>query len=160
MLSRNSLSLGIAHSEVRYGTERNCAKKCVFLNSSLCFCLFWNGLERVSKGFFFRLMTRKKIPSVFLSCEMVRKEIQSIFIFRKMVRTKLRSSKCFSLLGNDSDRNFELFYLPRNRQERNSERFCSAKHIEFQRNESIFRMFRVPRNTFFLRNWQTIQTER
>ncbi len=46
-----------------------------------------------------------------------------------------------------------FFYLPWNGSERNSEFFHSAKQMEFRRNESkfcLFRLFRLPRNNFFL----------
>ncbi len=124
MLSRNSLSLGIAHSEVRYGTERNCAKKCFFkLIHLFFFVLEWFGTS-FQKVFFFRFMTRKEIPSVFL--------------FRKMVQTKLRSSKCFSLLENDSERNFELFFIFREIAHNwIPSVFRSAKHAEFLSTEWI-----------------------
>jgi hypothetical protein len=109
-----------------------------FLTHPFVFLCSWMVRNEFLKGFFFRFMTRKKIPIVFLVCEMVRKEIPSIFIFRKMFRTKLRSSTCFSLLGNDSERNFELFFIFREIAHNwIPSVFRSAKHAEFLSTEWI-----------------------
>ncbi len=92
-----------------------------------------NGLEQVSKSFFFLLMVRKKILYVFLFCEWERNsehlylplngsernhEVPSVFLFNKMLRTEFRvflsSTKCFEVIPR-------IFCLPRNGLERNYE---------------------------------------
>jgi hypothetical protein len=61
----------------------------------MCFSLSLNGLEQVSKGFFFGLMVQNKIPCVFLYCVMAQKGIPSIFIFQGMVRNEITKFQVF-----------------------------------------------------------------
>jgi hypothetical protein len=106
------------------GLERNgIARKNVFLRSSECFSLSFNGFERVSKSCFFRLMLPSKISSIFLFCKKVRNGIPRFFTFCGMARYRMPSVS-----------------VPRNR--RNSDGI-----------NQNFRLFCVPRNNFFLGIW-------
>ncbi len=156
LLSRNSICLGIAHSEVQ--NERNSAKKCVFLIS----WVVGNELPKV----FFHFGTKSKQFSL---CEMVLKGIPSIFIFRGMMGRKLRkvlslfsSTKRFRMkfralllrgMFPKEIKMFRVFSSYTKCLERNSAFFLifsgmawnrfpsvfrSSKLAEFQRNESKF----------------------
>ena len=90
LLSRKSVCLGIAYSEVWTGTEFH--KKMFFFKSSEFFSLFFNGLERVSLiDFFLRLIVRNEILKCF------------------SLQTKYRSSESFSILRNGLEWNCEHF---------------------------------------------------
>ncbi len=85
------------------GLERNgIPRKNVFLKSSECFSLSFNGFERISKSCFFRLMLPSKISSFFLFCKLFRNEITKF----RMVHSSAE------WVGTE----FWAFSIPRNRQ--------------------------------------------
>ncbi len=123
------MRLGIVHSEVRKGTEKNgIPRKNCFL--------------KVIRVFFFVLEWFKTSHKFFLSRLMVCNEILSGFSSKR--NRQERNSELFHLLQNGSgqnyevlsvflfyervsERNSELFYLRGNGLERNSERFPFRK---------------------------------
>ncbi len=124
-------------------------RKNIFSNSLECF------LFRLmfSRSFFFRLVARNKIRSVFLFSEIIRTEFHAFFSSAQWFRTKFRSSGCFSLLRNG--RNSEYLYLPRNDSKRNTELFSVSWNGRNNDGMNLnFHQFRVPWNNFFLGNWQ------
>ncbi len=109
LFSRNSVRLGITHSEVWNGTE---FCEIIFLKviQVFFFVLEWFGTS--FQKFFFRLIIRNKIPSVFSSAKWFsRTKFRAFLFFAEWFRTKLQGSAWFSLLRNGAARNSELFYL-------------------------------------------------
>ncbi len=89
LLSRNSVCLGKALSEVRNGKEHNSVKNEVWRNHHVS--------ERVSESFFFCLVFRNKFPVFSSSANWFGTEFQAFLSSAEWFGTKLRSSECFSL---------------------------------------------------------------
>ncbi len=106
IFSRNSLSHGIYHSQVRYGTERNCANIRTFL--------FWELVRKeIPKIFIFRKMVRNKISLLGNGSE---RNFELFYLPRKSLGMELRA---FSVQRNTQtsdgmNKNFCPFSVPRN----------------------------------------------
>ncbi len=112
----------------------------------------WMVLEQVSKSFFLALNGSERNSGCFSLLRNGSERNSGHFLSSsEWFWTKLQSSKCFSILQNGSERNFELFGMARN----------EILSVDILRNRlnsdgmnQTFRLFRVPRNIFFLRKWQ------
>ncbi len=158
LLSRNSVCLGIVHSEVRNGTEWNSLKirfdgTAKMTTERLFISQTYHVSERVSKSFFICLVVRNEIPVFLSSAKWFETEFRACKIFAEWFGTKLQvrmfisSTKWFETefwallsymewLGMES----RAFSIPRNR--RNSDGI----------NHNI-RWFSAPRDYFFLGKW-------
>ncbi len=123
------------------------------------FSLLWNGLEQNFKHFYFIFLgiLRNKIPKfqvIFSSTKWFGTEFRAFVSSAEWFGAKLQSSECFSLLQNGLEQNSSFFIfcgmawngIPSISVLRNSRNSDNM-------NQNI-RLFRVPRNNYFLRKWQ------
>ncbi len=113
----------------------------------LCFC----STEQNSESFSPLLKDSERNPESLLLFLLFRTEFRAFFLFRGIPRV------CFYFCS--TVQSSKHFFLPRNGLERNSERFLfhgtAGMPPEFRRNEpKLFRLFRLPRNNFFVGNFQ------
>ncbi len=114
--------------------------------------IFFDGGKGIPSCVLFRGMVRNGIPRMCIySILVLRNGILRCILFRRRVRNRIMGF-CFYFCT--TEQNSELFSLPRKGSERNPRFSVPQNSRNSVGNNHLFRLFRLPRNYFFVGNSQ------